>query len=117
MYEIESVAAAPVWRGEADYYRRRIFGELSYERMLDITCYDYLDALSRHPLLPIRQFATYLSSIWNVSTDDALSDMGRVISDWVENGLAVLPDEVQALVEQGEIDVPFVVAPTQALCA
>lgn len=117
MIDERAVDIAPVWRGDAEYYRSRLRQEYTYDRLLDLTCYDYVGALSRNPLLPMTRFADYLSSIWRVSPDAAVADMSRKISGWIEEGLAVLPDEVQALAEQGELDLPFDVVPARALHA
>jgi hypothetical protein len=117
MYESETVATAPVWRGDADYYRGRLRADNTYERLLDLTCYDYIDALSRQPLLPMTQFANYLSSVWGIAPRTAVADMANRISGWIEDGIAVLPDEVQALAEQGDLDLPFLAVSPQPLYA
>lgn len=117
MYETEAASTATAWRGDAEYYRRRLRDDYTYERLLDLTCFDYVDALSRNHLLPMTRFATYLSTIWRRPENAVEDDMVRRIGEWIENGEAVLPDELQILAEQGELDLPFAVASTRAIHA
>lgn len=98
-----------VWRGDAGYYRERLRLARSYGSLLEMTCHSYVDALERNPLLGMRNFAVYLSTVYSdVSFDDAMRDMTQKIGNWIDEGIVQLNDELLHLVETEELVLPFI---------
>lgn len=101
-------SGSSVWRGDADYYRRRLATAFTYETVLEMTCDAYVKLLEDKPLLDTRSHATYLATVFaDVSIDQARSDMSRMIGDWMRAGYVSIPDETLILAEAGHVSLPF----------
>ena len=105
---MEMETGSLVWRGDADFYRRRLRQAFSYDSVLEMTCHSYVMALSTSPLFDMRNHAQYLATVFtDVSIDTARADMAEVIVNWIEEGLVSIPDEVRMLADEGVITLPF----------
>jgi hypothetical protein len=105
---MESSIGSIVWRGDADYYRRRLASAFTYDVILEMTCHSYVMALEHSPLLNLRNHASYLSTVFaDVSFDQARRDMSRLIGEWLSEGFVMIPDEILVLAEAGHISLPF----------
>jgi hypothetical protein len=101
-----------VWRGDADYYRRRLAASFTYETVLEMTCHSYVTALEGSPLLDTRNHATYLATVFaDVSIEQARADMSRMIGEWMREGYVIIPDETLILAEAGHLSLPFATDP------
>ncbi len=105
---MESSTVSGIWRGDADFYRRRLASAFTYDIILEMTAHSYVLALESNPLFDMRGHASYLSSVFrDVSIDQARSDMARVIGEWYREGYVMLSDEILLLAEAGHLALPF----------
>lgn len=97
-----------VWRGDAEYYRRRLASAFTYDVILEMTCHSYVMALGNNPFLDMRNHATYLSTVFaDVSEAKARADMAALIASWINEGLVAIPDEIRMMADEGQICLPF----------
>lgn len=107
---MESSTGSAIWRGDADFYRRRLALGFTYDVILEMTAHSYVLALESSPLFDMRGHASYLSSVFaDISQEQARRDMSRVIGEWLRDGDIMLPDEILLLAEAGHISLPFIV--------
>lgn len=113
---MESSTVSGIWRGDADFYRRRLASNFTYDVILEMTAHSYVLALEGNPLFDMRGHASYLSTVFSdVSIEQARSDMSRVIGEWYREGYVILPDDVLLLAEAGHLDLPFAIASNAAM--
>lgn len=105
---MEQETGSLVWRGDADFYRRRLREEFTYGAVLEMTCHSYVMALATNPFFEMRNHARYLSSVFSgVSEMKAREDMADMIGDWLDEGLVAIPDDIRMMAEEGQITLPF----------
>jgi hypothetical protein len=97
-----------MWRGDAEYYRRRLRVAFTYQTILEMTAHSYVVALENNPFLDMRNHAIYLSTVFStVSYDQARKDIAHKICEWLDEGLVEVPDEFQMLADEGQVTFPF----------
>jgi hypothetical protein len=105
---MESSIGSIVWRGDADYYRRRLASDFTYDTLLEMTAHSYVMALENNPFLDMRNHATYLSTVFaDVSIERARTDMARTIAEWLDDGVVSVPDDMLLMADAGQIVLPF----------
>ncbi|NTF17504.1 hypothetical protein G6L37_03775 [Agrobacterium rubi] len=106
--EQEQEHGSLVWRGDAEFYRRRLCEAFTYDALLEITCHQYVMALASNPFFDMRNHATHLSTIFaDVSIAKARDDMTDLIREWLDEGLVTIPDDIQLMADEGQITLPF----------
>ena len=113
--DMEQETGSLVWRGDADFYRRRLREAFTYEVVLEMTCHSYVMALATNPLCDMRSHAAYLSTVFSgVSVAKARGDMSELIGDWLDEGIVTIPDEIRMMADEGQITLPFPVRTASA---